>query len=49
MSEGMGLLYRSRVGTASTEVEDRPRHIVSFSSVQSELLKLSAHHLNKEE
>jgi len=37
------------VGTTSAEVEGRLRHVVPFSFIQSELLKLSAHHLNSKD
>ena len=47
-SKGINFHYHSGVGTTSAEgvVEGRLRHIVSFSLIRSELLKLSAHHLN---
>jgi len=49
-SEGIGFLYRSRVGKTSTAAEGRLRHTVSFLFVQSKLLKhFSTRHLNSKE
>jgi len=48
-SKEIKIHYHSGVGTTSAKVEGRLRHVVPFSFVQPELLKLSAHQLNSKD